>query len=69
MPVAYYTAPARYSQMQKLQIKRSSFLIEPANRRTETPSTDTQSTVLETIGEIACLILTGSAVLIAWIIF
>ena len=64
------------SKMRKLQVKRSSFLIEPANRPTETfvgakgsPRPSTKSIVLESIGEIAGLIAMLSAVLIAWIIF
>lgn len=59
---------ARKVKMQKLEVKRSSFLIEPANRRTETPRTDTKSTVLETIGEIASLIAILIVGWIAWIV-
>ena len=60
--------PARKVKMQKLEVKRSSFLIEPANRRTGTPRTDTKSTVLETIGEIVSLIAILIVGWIAWIV-
>ena len=52
----------RLKSMQKLTVKRSSFLIEPANRPTETcvrarfPRPSTKSTVLEITGEIVSLI-------------
>lgn len=58
----HYTAIGDLSQMQKLQIKRNSFLIEPANQPTETfvgarsPRPSTKSTLLETISEIVSLI-------------
>ena len=55
--------------MRKLQIKRSSALIEPANRPTEVPCTDRKSTVLEILGEIVCLIASSIIGWIAWIIF
>ena len=42
--------------MRKLQVKRSSFLIEPANRQTQTPSTDEKVSVLETLGEILSIL-------------
>ena len=51
-------------------IKRTSgsLLIEPANSSTHTPSTDPKSTVLETLGEIACLIASGIVGLLAWVV-
>ena len=67
MPIAYYTAIGTpKSKMRKLEIKRNpgSVFIEPANRPTETPSTDCKSTVLETLGEIVCLI---ASLILGWI--
>ena len=62
--------------MRKLEVKRSSFLIEPANRPTETfvgakgsPRPSTKSTVLEILGEIVCLIAIGIVGWIAWVVF
>ena len=54
------------SKMRKFEIKRKpgSVFIEPANRPTETPSTDCKASVLETIGEIVCLIAT---LILGWI--
>ena len=75
MPVAYYTATGMRSQMRKLHVKRRSFLIEPANRSTQTfvgarfPRPSTKSTVLEIIAEIGSLIAIGILGWIAWIIF
>lgn len=55
--------------MRKLQITRSRFLIEPANRPTETPSTDEKVSVLEIVGEIVCLIASSIIGWIAWVVF
>ena len=55
------------SKMRKLEIKRNpgSVFIEPANRPTEAPSTDCKvSNVLETLGEIVCLIV---ILILGWI--
>jgi len=52
--------------MRKLQVKRSSFLIEPANRSTETPCTDEKVSVLETLGEILSIL---SIFIIGWIAY
>ncbi|RKU10824.1 hypothetical protein C6503_19250 [Candidatus Poribacteria bacterium] len=60
--------------MRKLHIKRipGSSLIEPANRPTETfvgarsSRLSTKNTMLETIGEIVCLIASG---IVGWIIY
>lgn len=57
-----YRISTRMSKMRKLQVKRSSFLIEPANRSTETlvgtrsPRPSTKSIVLEIIGEIISIL-------------
>ena len=58
------------SKMRKFEIKRNpgSVFIEPANRPTETPSTDTKASVLETIAEIACLIANLIVGWIAWVV-
>jgi len=60
------------SKMRKLQVKRSSFLIEPANRSIQTfvgarssrPST--KNSVLETLGEILSIL---SIFIIGWIAY
>ena len=53
-------------KMRKFEIKRNpgSVFIEPANRPTETPSTDCKASVLETIGEIVCLL---ASLILGWI--
>ena len=53
-------------KMRKFEIKRKSgsVFIEPANRPTEISSTNTKSTVLETLGEIVCLI---ASLILGWI--
>ena len=52
--------------MRKFEIKRKpgSVFIEPANRPTEAPSTDCKITVLETLGEIVCLI---ASLIVGWL--
>ena len=60
--------------MRKLQVKRSSFLMEPANRSTETfveprsPRPSTKSTVLEIIGEIISILVIFSIGWIAYVV-
>ena len=56
--------------MRKLHIKRDSVLVEPANRPTETPSTDSNGNpVLETIAEIVCLLASSIVGWIAYVAF
>ena len=66
VPLQLYRNRRVKSKMRKLHIKRKSgsVFIEPANRPTEASSTDTKSTVLETIAEIVCLIAT---LILGWI--
>lgn len=52
--------------MRKLQVKRSSFLIELANRQPQTPCTDEKVSVLETIGEIISIL---AIFMISWIAY
>lgn len=54
------------SKMRKLQVKRSSFLIEPANRQLQTSSTDEKVSVLETLGEILSIL---SIFIVGWIAY
>ena len=63
-----YRISTRMSKMRKLHVKRRSFLIEPANRSTETksPRLSTKSIVLEMIGEILSLI---AIFIIGWIAY
>ena len=55
--------------MRKLLLKRSSVLVEPANRSTDTSCTDAKSPVLEILGEIACIVATLILGWIAWVVF
>lgn len=56
--------------MRKLHIKRiPGSLLEPANPSTPTSSTDPKNPVLETLGEIACLIASGIVGWIAYVVF
>ena len=66
VPLQLYRNWRVKSKMRKLEIKRNpgSVFIEPANRPTEAPSTDTKSTVLETLGEIVCLI---ASLILGWL--
>ena len=54
--------------MQKFKVKRSSFLIEPANRSTKTSSTDEKVSVLETLGEITSILAIFIIGWIAWVV-
>ena len=66
MPLQLYRNWYAKVKMRKFEIKRKSgsVFIEPANRPTETPSTDCKSTVLETLGEIVCLI---ASLILGWL--
>ena len=66
MPLQLYRNWYAKVKMRKFQIKRkpSSVFIEPANRPTEAPSTDCKAPVLETLGEIVCLIV---ILILGWI--
>ena len=65
-----YRIGAYKSKMRKLHIKRiPGSLLEPANRLTETPSTDFKNSMLETIAEIACLIASLTLGWIAYVAF
>ena len=66
MPLQLYRNWYAKVKMRKFEIKRNpgSVFIEPANRPTEAPSTDTKSTVLETLAEIVCLI---ASLIVGWI--
>ena len=56
--------------MRKLHIKRiPGSLLEPANPSIPTPSTDPKTPVLETIAEIACLLVSGIVGWIAYVAF
>ena len=55
--------------MRKLQVKRSSFLIEPANRQTQTPRTDDKVSVLEIVAEILSILAIFMIGWIAYVIF
>ena len=67
-PFAIIPQSARNVNMRKLHIKRNpgSHFIEPANPSPHTPSTPAKSTVLEILGEIACLTATF---IVGWIIY
>lgn len=75
MPVAIIPQPACNVKMNKFQVKRSNFLIEPANRSTETSvgarssRPFTKSTMLETIGEIVGILAIFIIGWIAWVVF
>ena len=66
MPVAIIRHQHAYVNMRKLQVKRSSFLIEPANRATQTPRTDDKVSVLEILGEILSIL---AIFIIGWIAY
>ena len=52
-----------------LKRKPGSVFTEPANRPTETSSMDCKASVLETLGEIVCLIANLIVGWIAWVVF
>lgn len=65
-----YRNRALKSKMRKLHIKRiPGSLLEPANPHIHTHITSAKRTVLETLGEIACLITSGIVGWIAYVVF
>ena len=65
-----YRNRALKSKMRKLHIKRiPGSLLEPANSLIHTHITSAKSPVLETIGEIVCLIASGVVGWIAYVVF
>ena len=70
MPFAIIAHRRVKVKMRKLHIKRDSVLVEPANRPTETPSTDSNGNpVLETLAEIVCLLASSIVGWIAYVAF
>lgn len=66
MPVAIIRHRHAYVNMRKLQVKRRSFLIEPANRSIQTPRTDEKVSLLEILGEILSIL---AIFIIGWIAY
>lgn len=64
MPFAIISHRHADVNMRKLHVKRSSFLIEPANRQPQTSSTDEKVSVLETLGEILSIL---SIFILGWL--